>query len=72
MLCNVFDIDPAAIRRDVRTLSVCRKRRQIARSLRERGYSYPEIGQAMWRHHTSIMNLLNPKSKKRELADVAA
>lgn len=33
-------------------------RRQIARELREKGYSLPAIGRAMNRHHTTVMNLL--------------
>ncbi len=32
-------------------------RQHIAVGLREKGYSYPQIGRVMNRHHTSIMHL---------------
>src|SRR5258708_4601896 len=51
-------------------------RRRIAIKAREAGYSYPEIGRALHRHHTSIINLVSgrralalcgPESTKRAL-----
>lgn len=33
-------------------------RRQVARRLRDEGYSYPVIGRYLNRHHTTIMHLL--------------
>jgi hypothetical protein len=34
-------------------------RRRVARKLRARGYSYPAIGRAMHRTHSSVYNLVN-------------
>lgn len=34
-------------------------RREFAKQARARGYSFPVIGRAMGRHHTTVINLLN-------------
>ena len=43
-------------RKDVKTII---QRRHIASILRGYGYSYPQIGDAMNRHHTAIMALVD-------------
>lgn len=48
--------------RDVRIVEV---RRIIARMLRRRGWTYPEIGKMMAKDHTSVISLLHPE-KRRE------
>ena len=34
----------------------------LAKDMRNAGYSYPEIGQAMGLHHTSIMSMFKKKN----------
>lgn len=34
------------------------KRRDVAKEMRKLGYSFPEIGWAMGKHHTTILNLV--------------
>lgn len=45
-----------------RWASIVKVRTTIARELRAAGYSLPEIGRVLNRHHTSIMNLLNEEA----------
>ena len=44
--------------RDARLIA-CKK--EIAQYLRDKGYSYPRIGNFMNKHHTTIINLLKNK-----------
>lgn len=46
--------------RDARLIA-CKK--EIAQYLRDKGFSYPRIGNFMNKHHTTIMNLVE-KNKK--------
>lgn len=45
------------------------RRMFVASKMRVEGYSYPEIGRALGRHHTTVMNLLGrargPKKARR-------
>jgi chromosomal replication initiation ATPase DnaA len=39
------------------------RRRIIAKAMRAKGYSFPQIAHAMNRTHASIINLINPKNR---------
>ena len=54
------------IRSDCRTRSLARKRKKCAEYLRGKGFSFPVIGSAMNRDHTSIIYLLNAEMRERK------
>lgn len=41
-------------------------RREVAQDLRDRGWSYPDIGRVLKRHHTTVMNLLKKPARAAE------
>lgn len=45
--------------------NVVNARRTVAVELRARGYTLADIGDALGLHHTTVMNLLNPKGGDR-------
>ena len=49
--------------RDARLIA-CKK--EIAQYLRDKGYSYPRIGNFMNKNHTSVMNLLGVLGKNKK------
>lgn len=51
----------ADVKRDNRRPAMVRVRREIARYLRDHGWSLPRIGVFLDRDHTTVMNLLNPR-----------
>lgn len=54
-LCRKLKIHPARLRGDNRAPEVVDKRRRIAVELHDLGWSFPRIGRAMNKHHTSVM-----------------
>lgn len=57
-ICRENGFDIKKIRAQCRERSIVDKRRIVSKEMREIGYSYPEIGAAMHRDHTTIMNQL--------------
>lgn len=57
---------PSLVRSRCRFRVLVNVRRTIARELRDEpwGLSYPEIGRALNRDHSSVINLLHPKNQK--------
>lgn len=51
-------------RRDWKSVT---RRWKVARALRALDYSYPEIGRAMSKHHTSIIYMVDEKHRERKL-----
>lgn len=43
-------------------------RAQLCKALRVKGFSYPEIGKALNRHHTSIMHLVKDDMRNKNKA----
>lgn len=56
-------VDPFVLLGPIRLRYLVAARMQVAKELRSFGLSLPEIGHAMNRHHTSIMNLLRTEAK---------
>ena len=54
-------VDIARMRRKENTRHVVEARRRVAIMARKYGISYPRIGAALGKHHTTIINLVNPK-----------
>lgn len=65
-ICNAMKFDKNEILSTRRQAGLVEKRRVVAKALKAKGYSYPKIGHAMNRDHTSIMNLINPKKGKKQ------
>lgn len=56
--CEAFGYTYQELTGPVRSKMIVSARREFARVARERGYSLPEIGRALRRHHTTILSLL--------------
>lgn len=56
--CVKYEIDKYLLLSKRRDASLVKKRKLIAKDLREQGLSYPQIGKLLNRHHTTIMHLL--------------
>lgn len=70
-MCRDVGLRPEAVRGPRRLSELVRCRRAIALRLRQEGCSYPEIGRALGKHHTSILGLLGAlPSKPRKNAEV--
>lgn len=61
--CQANGYHPSVVRGPRRDAAIVRVRRMVARVLRDAGCSLPEIGRIMARHHTSVLNLLDPYTK---------
>lgn len=59
-LCVKYEVDKCELL-SKRRGALVKKRRSIAKDLREMGYSYPAIGKLLNRHHTTIMSLLGAR-----------
>lgn len=46
------------IREQCRLKSIVQVRRRIVRAMRKQGYSLPQIGRVIDRHHTTVLHLL--------------
>ena len=57
--CHEMGLDPAVVRGSYRHQEYVMARREIARELRTLGYSYPAIGRAINRDHSTVMSLLD-------------
>lgn len=64
-ICRNHKLPGWIIRRPDRRRVMVRLRTAIATELRGRGFTLPEIGEAMNRHHTSILSLLRGGKHKR-------
>lgn len=53
-----YDVDPTELLGTRKTAHLVRLRADIAKELRRRGFSLPEIGRALNRHHSTVINLL--------------
>lgn len=56
--CAATGTTPAALRASDHAPPMVARRAFIAAKMRREGYSYPVIGKALGRHHTTVMNLL--------------
>jgi chromosomal replication initiation ATPase DnaA len=66
-VCMANQMRPDIVRGPRRDKAAVRVRRKVARVLRDAGCSFPEIGRILGgRHHTSVMNLLNPEMRQRK------
>ena len=65
-ICKSYKWDINEILSPRRQELLVEKRKIIAGILRKKGYSFPKIGYAMNRDHSSIINLLNPKKEKKK------
>ena len=68
-LCREHGALASDIRGPSRKAVLVAKRRAIARAMHEAGLSLPQIGLSMHRHHSTIINLLRPKSERRAQND---
>ncbi len=64
-LCREYSVTPTVIRSPARSRYATRMRRVIARDMRIAGYSFPEIGRVMRRHHTTIIYMVDPEYRSR-------
>lgn len=62
-ICTNLGVDVAEVLGPSRAQSVVAIRRKVVVRLRELGWSYPEIGALLGRHHTSIMYLAKTGDK---------
>src|SRR5271170_3988278 len=56
-VCMEMQADPQMVLAKNNTATMVQVRRVIAYRARKAGFSYPEIGRALNRHHTSVINL---------------
>lgn len=56
--CVKYEVDKCILLSKRRNALLVEKRKLIAKELREKGLSYPQIGKLLNRHHTTIMHLL--------------
>lgn len=61
MTANRLGYPVKSVRREGQTAPVVAARRVIAHKARAEGYSYPQIGRALNRDHTTVMSLLRGK-----------
>lgn len=62
-----FDIDPEFILGITRKKPYPKARRIIAKELRSFGYSFPQIGRAMNRDHTSIIYMVKDDFRAKKI-----
>lgn len=67
LACRELGITPWRLWLQNRSMSIVRGRRMVAKKLRNAGYSLPEIGRAMRRHHTTVLWLLRGGRTKAHL-----
>lgn len=64
------NVDAAAILGPRRHAPLVEARADVARRLRDAGWSFPKIGRALNRHHTTIMHLVNDRPTGAEMRDL--
>jgi chromosomal replication initiation ATPase DnaA len=69
--CNEFGVAVADVQAKNNVACVVRVRRHFSRRAHNNGFSYPEIGRAICKHHSTIMHLvgkngweIHPKSPR--------
>lgn len=54
-ICELFKVHPRDLLGDYRFKFLMQPRFALAKALRMRGWSYPQIGKALGRHHTTAL-----------------
>lgn len=62
-VCAETNTDPNDVLYGGNHRSLVEVRAKVARQAHAAGFSYPEIGAVLNRHHTSVMNLVTPRKK---------
>lgn len=65
--CDRTGLAPERILGSSRDAETVRARRLLAHDLRKMGYSYPEIGRFMGRHHTTIIHLVKNLPRRERM-----
>lgn len=62
-VCSEYNAKPTQVLGTGRNQHIVKVRRDIAEWMRDEGYTLPQIGHALNRHHSSIMNLIYGKQR---------
>lgn len=62
-----FGITPEMVMARGRRNNACAARKLVMRRLRADGFTYPQIGRWMGRHHTTVMGAVNPQAVDNNL-----